>query len=199
MRAFALLLLATFGAHAQTCPPPIADPVPVDAVRLTWIAPSTNSDGSLIKPPITYNVYQSDGKGGAFKACQVVAAPGASLTMLAPPGPIGWVVTASTVDGDSVASNVAIKTIQAATTPPPPPPPPPAQTLRVDPAALTAYKLVQTTANKLTLGSIGTVTVGTACDVTQPVLGKYVVPRTAVTLVGTTTRPNVVVAQCKLQ
>src|SRR5689334_3199125 len=53
-----LLLLVSGQALALQCPNPPPDPLPRDSVRMSWTAPTKNTDGSAIKAPITYTVYE---------------------------------------------------------------------------------------------------------------------------------------------
>lgn len=164
----------------QTCPTAIPDPVPRDAMRLSWTAPTQNTDGSAITKAITYTIYE-----GTTAKCTTTATA-ASLTSLSV-GVHSWTTTAKTTDGESAKSNVASKTITAA-------PPNPPTGLTVDPASLIAYTLVQSK-DRIALVAVGHAAPGTACDSTQPVLGYWVIPIASVTLVGTV-RPVVVVAGC---
>lgn len=157
-----LALLLPLSALAQpTCPAAIPDPVPRDAVRLSWTAPTQNTDGTAVKTPIDFTIYE-----GTVAKCIIRTTTAASLTGLSV-GAHSWAVTAKTTDGESAKSNVASKTIAPA-------PPNPPSNLLVDPASLTAWVLAPTT-NKVALLAVGTLTPGTQCDPTQPVLDKFVV------------------------
>jgi hypothetical protein len=173
MRTVTLALLALFLpaiSFAQPCPTAIPDPVPRDAVRLSWTAPTQNTDGSSITKAITYTVYE-----GTVAKCTTAATAG-SLTGLSV-GAHSWALTAKTSDGESAKTATVSKTIPAA-------PPNPPTNLLVDPASLTAYSPIKTK-NTLSLLAVGSVALGTSCDFTQGVVKDgvtyYVVPATSVT------------------
>lgn len=175
----ALIALGT-DAYAQTCAAPPADPVPRDAARLTWTAPTQNTDGTAVKTPITFTVYE-----GTVAKCTTTQTS-AGLTGLSV-GLHTYTVTAKTSDGESAKSNAASKTI-------PPAPPNPPTNLTVNPDQLVAYGISQTP-DKLTTFPVGTVAANTACDGAMSVNGLYRVPRASVTWAGNVT-PAVVFAQC---
>jgi hypothetical protein len=87
---------------------------------------------------------------------------------------------------ESVASNVARKAIPTST-----PNPPTGLTVQAD---NTAFVIVKSR-DRVALVPVGTVAPGTACDGEQQVLGRYVVPRSAVTF-GSSVQDEVLVASC---
>lgn len=173
--AAALWLLA-WPAFAQT-----------GTAQLSCTAPTTFADGSPISGAITYRFYR-----GTTAASQTTASPDQSTCAYTftglTPGTYYFSATAAVGGAESARSNVASKVI-------PNPIPSPPTNLAVQAANNTAWTIVQSR-DRVALVAVGTVAPGTACDASQPVLDKWVVPRAAVTFVGSV-RPEVVVAACQ--
>lgn len=177
-----LLAFCALPLHAQTtCGSPPADPVARNAARLSYSAPTQNTDGSAITKAITYTVYE-----GSTAVCTSTGTA-IGLTGLSV-GVHSWTVTAKTSDGESAKSAPASKTIQAA-------PPNPPTNLQVDPASLTAYQLVLSN-GQIGFLSVGILSPGASCDATQPVGNKYVVDRKYVATWIGNAKPQLVVANC---
>lgn len=156
--ALAALLLAG-QSFAQNCPVAPADPVPRDAVRLNWVRPTANTDGTAIPAAtvITYSLYERSGTTDTVRCTTANVSAGQSgLTV----GAHTWVVSAKVGTGpESAKSNTASKTIQAPT------PNPPAN-LTADPGDLTAWTVV-TTDGAIVALEVGKVAPGTACNPDQ--------------------------------
>jgi len=115
-------LLLTVDSLAQTCPTPPADPVPRDQARLSWVRPTTNSDGSALAASVvlTYTLYERVGTTDTARC--TTSAVTAGQTGLSD-GAHTWVVTARVGTGpESVKSTAASKTIPPAPVVPPGPP-----------------------------------------------------------------------------
>lgn len=183
-----LLALVSFSAYAQPmCPIATTTPTAArDEARLTWVAPTTNTDGSAIGSPITYRVYRSSGAGSTSFAVQCQTSQVSASLLAQPVGVQNYRVTATVATIESAPSNVASKTIAAPT-----PNPPASLTVQGD---TTAWTIVQSR-DRVALVAVGTVAPGAVCDAAQPVLDKWVVPRAAVTFAGSV-RPEVVLASC---
>jgi hypothetical protein len=107
-------------AFAQTCAPATTTPTAArDEARLQWTAPTTNTDGSAIGAPITYRVYRSSGANSTSFSlrCESTAVTVSMLTQ--PVGVQNYRVTAVVGGNESAPSNVASKTVAAATPSPP--------------------------------------------------------------------------------
>lgn len=190
-----LLLFACVHARAQTpptCLAAIPDPVPRNAVRWSWTAPTTNTDGTVIKQPIVYTIYE-----GTTKICQLSLLnkpTGAASWTNLPVGAHSWTFTATTTDGESVPSAVVSKTIAPA-------PPNPPTNIQVDPNSLTAYSPFKSGGKNL-VSAIGSVPPGTMCDVSNGVLVDgvtyYAVPIASVSFTNPFAKPfaTAIVAQC---
>jgi hypothetical protein len=148
MRALiALALLALAGpSFAQTCAAP-ATTVARDGANLAWNATTQNTDGTPVKTPVTYTVYE-----GTTARCTTTAVV-AGLTALSV-GAHTWTVTAKTSDGESAKSNAATKTILPA------PPNAPTNLQVTDP---TAYE-IRTSSGQLVASRLGLVQLGTLCN-----------------------------------
>ncbi len=107
------------------------------------------------------------------------------------PGVYSHYVTASIGGVESDPSNITTDTIGA---PPPPKPNAPGAMSAVTVTGPTAY-VIEKASDRLVALPAGTVPLGTPCDISQPVLGLYVVPRAAVTWTGTV-RSLAVLASC---
>jgi hypothetical protein len=127
MRIQVALLVALFASPAfgQTCGPSVPDPVPRDALRLNWTAPTTWAEGGNIPTPsqLTYTVYRMVGTTPTL-LCTTVALS-AGLTGL-PVGQQCYALTAKTplsvpANTESVRTATVCKTIA----PPPLTPNPP--------------------------------------------------------------------------
>ena len=114
-----LAALVAFPAFAQpNCSAVTTTPTAArDEARLTWIAPTTNTDGTPISGPISYRVYRATGAGTFAVQCQTAVV---SASLLAQPvGVQNYRVTATVAGIESAPSNVASKTIVAPTPNPP--------------------------------------------------------------------------------
>lgn len=89
-----------------------------DEARLSWTAPTQNTDGTPVGSPITYRVYRSGSATGTFAVQCQTNAVSASL-MSQPVGAQFYRVTASVAGVESGPSNVVSKTIVAPTPNPP--------------------------------------------------------------------------------
>lgn len=119
MRAIVGVLLCVMCAPAlaQTCPVAPADPVPRDAARLIWTAPTTNTDGTAIAGTLTYTVYERVGTTDTLR-CTTTATSAGQIGLTA--GTHTWVLTARVGTGpESVKTAPASKTIAAPTPNPP--------------------------------------------------------------------------------
>ena len=163
-------------------------------VTATWTAPTTCADGSPISNcPITkYTVYA--GLSGSAKT--VIGTTAANVTgFSAVTGPGNWClqVSASSTGGESALSSEACIVV-----PVPAPGKPSAPTLTLTVMAPFVYDSIKSQ-DTLALLPVGSVPLGTACDVTQGVIKSgityFVVPMATVTLTGTV-KPLAVVAQC---
>lgn len=175
--ALALILLPALG-HAQT-----------DSAVLTCTAATTNSNGSVFsaaQKPVTYKFYEGTVSGTYPNASPAQTTCAYTFTGLAPGAHFFVATTVDKLGAESARSNMATKTV-----PNPTPSPPTGLTVAAD---LTAYTIVQTK-DRIALVAVGNVAPGTACDATQPVLTKFVVPLASVTFIGTV-RPQVVLAAC---
>lgn len=111
-------LLACAPAFGQTCAPATTTQNAArDEARLTWVAPTLNTDGTAIGSPITYRVSRSTGTGAFSFQCQTTAV---TVSLLAQPvGVQNYRVTATVAGVESAPSNTASKTIVAPTPNPP--------------------------------------------------------------------------------
>lgn len=179
--------------------------------RVCWVNPVENTDGSDI--PATGEVgstaldriYVQYGTrdGTAFGTIQgrvSVAAPAncldLSLVVVQEYALRAFVCNktrtdSSTADaglsGCSDFSNVALVEVQ-----PPRPMPPSGLATQGDPLA---YTILQSD-NRIALVPVGRVPEGTPCDASQPVLDKFVIPRSAVQWASSSVQPRVVLGSC---
>lgn len=117
--ALAALLLAANAFAQPTCPAATTSPNAArDEARLTWVAPTQNTDGSAVGA-LTYKVYRSSGSGSTAFAvqCQTAAVSASLLTQ--PVGVQNYRVTALSGGQESVPSNLVTKTVAAPTPNPP--------------------------------------------------------------------------------
>ena len=165
----ALAALVTFAASA----------VPV---VLTWTNPTQNTNGTPLAGPIASRRIQwtGDCPGFGFVAAAnniVLQGSTPTHTLDVTPGTRCFRV-AVTVDGvESGWSNVFTKTVVE------PAPTPNAPTNLTVVEDTTAFVIVKSR-DRVAMVPVGTVAPGTACDATQQVMGKFVVPRSAVTFVS---------------
>jgi hypothetical protein len=183
--ALVLVLLVSSQVHAQTCPAAPADPIGRTDVKLTWTATTQNTDGTAVAQPVTYKVYEIVGTGPTLRCTTVASATSAGQLGLSV-GLHSWNVSAVAAGQESALSNAASKTIAPGT-----PNPPGGLTATGN---LLAYTLKKSH-NQFALVPVGHVAPGTQCDLNQPVLGMFAVPRESVTWAGLV-RPQVVVASC---
>lgn len=106
----ALLALLPIVAEAQTCTSGASGVAPI--VKLTFTAPTTNTDGTAIATPVTYNIYQSATPGTEVKVASGVTGSPATVTIGLLPGATAY-FKVSVVDkngAESALSNEACKT-----------------------------------------------------------------------------------------
>lgn len=132
LRALLLVISLSLGslgvAHAQAAQPvaqasvAIAATAAAPSVQLTWVAPTTNTDGTAITGAISYNLFQ--GTGASASSCVVGTTPvqsglsSTSVTVTAglTDGTTACFAVTAVVGGQmSADSNVADKTFPAAT------------------------------------------------------------------------------------
>jgi hypothetical protein len=174
---------------------------------VTWANATQNTDGtaipasgtgSLVRTIVEYGTRDAQGGFGTKQGEMSVAAPATTLNL-------NLVViqeyalrafhcnthagTTFVLDGVgcSASSNVALTTVQ------PPKPAPPSSLSAVS----TVAWMIRQTRDRVALLPVGTVPLGTACDMTQTVMGLYVVPKASlVRSPGVTVDPEVVLALC---
>jgi len=159
-------------------------------VTLNWTAPTTRTDGTTLTNLASYNIYRASSAAGLATATKLatVAAPALTYTDASAPGGQTWYYAATAVDSnglESAQTNPVSAAVPAAKPSPP-------GNLTV--GAITAYTFEKQT-DTLAFLAVGTVPLGTQCDVSQPVGPYYVVPRASVTWIGTV-QPPIVVAAC---
>jgi hypothetical protein len=184
--AFALLCAAPcFAQVLPTCPAPVAGVVPSNETRLTWNRAKFN-DGSALPAGESYVVHGRIGGANRIALC-VTAQLGAQM-LNQPPGENQYAVsTRLTGWADSALSEFVSKVNSVPKTLEPP------TNLTVS-EDTTAFVIVKSR-DRVAMVPVGTVAPGTACDSTQQVLGRYVVPRSAVTFVSSV-RDEVVFGTC---
>lgn len=187
-----------------------------DKASLSWTAPTSNTDGSTPATVDGYDVYQDDSAAPSAATAKKIAGdsstggaiPASQLSLVInglSPGKHNFAVhawecqtspcgisaltsfvtktaTAASTAAANVVVNIAAGTPNAPTG------------LTVAAANTTVYDLTKSN-DKLTVKAIGTAPAGTRCDISQPVLGYYVVPRAKI-IWSSTVHPQVVVAQC---
>jgi hypothetical protein len=168
-------------------------PLQAATLNLTWTNPTTNSDGSALALSAITATRLEYGScvGTAFgtkagewtQTGNVAASVSPNLT----PGTYCFRAYTRVGALESVASNVATKTISQ-------PPPSPPTNLVADPGNLVAYGISQTP-DKLTTFPVGTVMAGVVCDSGTTLNGLYKVPRGSVAWAGNV-MPAVVFANC---
>ena len=170
----ALAVLLASPAFAQT-----------GAAVLSCTAPTQFTDGTAITGAISYRFYR-----GTTAASQTTASPAqtsCAFTFTALAVGTHWFSATATVAGVESAKTAAVSKVVS----PPAPNPPTNLTVQAD---LTAYVIIKSR-DRVALVPVGTVAAGTACDPSQPILDKFVVPRAAVTFVSSVT-DEVLVASC---
>lgn len=153
---------------------------------LSCTAPTTNTDGSAIKTPLTFKFYMGTKSGTYTSTSTPQTSCGYTFTGLA----VGtYYFTATAIDGngtESAKSVEATKTFVASPSPP--------TNLTVT-GSLTAYQLVLSN-GQIGFVSVGTLSPGASCDASQPVGNKYVVDRKYVVSWIGNAQPQLVVANC---
>lgn len=179
----ALLCALSLAAVAQTCS---------GSATLMWNAPTQNTDGSPLTNLAGFKIYWGTTLGTYPNSATINDASARSYIVESLCSGV-WHFVSTALNSSSVESafsNVASKPVQGDL---PKVPTPPA-TLTVTPPDLTAWGVVVTT-NNATLVPVGTVAAGTQCNGAKLVLGKYLVPRSAVTFAGSV-QPQAVFASC---
>lgn len=162
-------------------------------VKITCTSPTTNTDGTPITAAqgiLTFNLY--GGLSGQTKQKLVTGAATCSFTRTSvAPGTQEYQVTAVTGTVESALSSIASVVVA-----PPTPNPPTGVAASVQASNTSAYKMRQAV-DGFSFVAIGTIPVGTACDMTHNVDGYSVIARSNVTLTSRfDTLPLVVYAKC---
>lgn len=158
--------------------------------ELTWTAPTQNTDGSALTDLAGFKLYMGTTLGGPYPVSIDIADP-AATTFTVPNLSEGTYYFVSTAYNsanpvqESDFSNEATKTILPLV------PMPPSMLTVVNELVWDIVKQD----NKYVFLGVGTVPMGTQCDPTQTVNGRYAVPNDAVIWFGNV-RPPVVVADC---
>lgn len=76
--ALCCLLVPVAFAQAATCVVGAAGTAPI--ATLTFVAPTTNTDGTAIATPLTYNLYQATSSGAEVKVASALAGSPIKLT-----------------------------------------------------------------------------------------------------------------------
>lgn len=140
---------------------------------VSWTAPTQNCDGSQLTDLSGYELRW--GQGTALPA----KADTAYLVQNLPPGEWWFSVASLTTGGEKSQFVTVTKVI------------PPEEFKTVGTVVYTFIK----NEDRILVLPVGTVALGVACDATQTVNGKHVVPRSAVTWTGSV-RPVVALADC---
>lgn len=153
--------------------------------QLSCTPPTQNTDGSAISGTITYKFYRGTSQTTQNTASPVQSSCAYTFTGLA----VGthWFSVTATVGGIESAKSAAVSKVIA----PPTPNPPSNLTVQQD---QTAY-IINQSDNRIVMVPAGTIPMGTVCDTTQQVLGKYVVDIATVTWAGSV-RSRVAFASC---
>ena len=154
---------------------------------LSCTAPTQFTDGTAIPAgaSVSFRFYR-----GTTAASQTTVSPvqtSCAFTFTALAVGTHWFSATATVAGVESAKTAAVSKVVL----PPVPNPPTNLTVQAD---LTAYVIIKSR-DRVALVPVGTVAAGTACDPSQPILDKFVVPRAAVTFVSSVT-DEVLVASC---
>ena len=157
-------------------------------VVLTWTNATQNTDGTSYDNPDITRIYYGECELGEVPASPLIQiAPHAEETATLDLGPAEWCFCATHVNIDGEESECS-GTVSYTIAPPLPP-----GDLTVGPDT-TAFAISQSN-DRLVLFPVGNVPVGTDCDETMSVNGKYRVDRADVTFAGTVD-PPVVLAEC---
>jgi hypothetical protein len=158
---------------------------------ITCTAPTQNTDGTLLTNLTGFKFYHGVGVAQPTTWPDVRTVTGAVCAYVwtgLPAGTHWFTATATTPTAESAFSNVASKVIAVT---PVVPGPPSGLSVTIEQIA---YVLIQSR-DRVALVPVGTIPQGTQCDASQPIMGRYVVPRAAVVWAGTV-RSEVVVASC---
>lgn len=171
---------------------------PGQNVLVNCTSPTTNTDGSPIagsQLPLKLYFYEGLMTGPVFRQISPAQSDCSYIWPNLEVGQHYFVVIAVDARGaSSGSSNEATHMVLPAGQSPPSPP-----TGVSSPTKSMSDNKVYTikqTKNHVSFTQVGTATVGTQCDETQPVIDKYVVNRDLVTWLGSV-RPQVVVATCQ--
>lgn len=171
-------------------------PVPVltgtNFLPLTWMPPTTNTDGS----PVTitgYRIYWGTLPDALAQVLEVGNVQSYELTKL-PAGTVHVAITALSSGMESAKSAVLAVATKAPAAPVPNPP----TGLKVQLSDLRAYDVVETSRNKPVLKLVGTVPVGTACVANEAAPAGMAVVDNAklIRAAGITSTPTVIYARC---
>lgn len=107
------LLLLPFAAQAQTCVNGASGIAPTANINFT--APTTNTDGTPVAGPLTYNVYQSSTSGAEVKVASALkGSPITVSTGLTPKSTVYFKISVTDANGQEGAlSNEVCKTFPA--------------------------------------------------------------------------------------
>lgn len=111
--ALLALMVLPFSVHAQTCVTGASGVAPTASI--TFVAPTTNTDGTTVVPPLTYNVYQSTSSGSEVKVASALkGSPVTVTTGLTPKTTVYFKVSVTDANGnESALSNEVCKTFPA--------------------------------------------------------------------------------------
>lgn len=181
---------ALLGLPEPPAGPVVSSPVPTptptasdtsSSLTIAWVAPQTYVDATPITDgtAITYNLYGA--LQGAPKVSVASGLIGLVTTQTVPPGNWCYELTAVVASIESVHTAETCGVMGAPSAPAPSPPGKPSVTAVT--VATTVYMELQI-ANGFSFLAVGTVPLGTPCDVTERVNDFSVVPTSAVTWTG---------------
>lgn len=178
------------------------------SARVSWVAPATNTDGSVLNNLAGFRVYYGNSTSALSQSTTIndVTARAATISSL---NAGTWYFTVRAVNSsqtESANSNIASKVVSGASASgsvgitinaaPPPPPPPTTPTRRT--IATPVYDVIRGTNGRWTLGRIvGTIPIGKACR-TYYLSGDYYGVLTGLVTITRTPRGTTLVAHCAI-
>lgn len=111
--ALLALMILPFAAQAQTCVTGASGTTPTASI--TFTLPTTNTDGTAVVSPLTFNLYQSTTSGGETKVASALkGSPITVTTGLAPKTTVFFKISVTDANGqESALSNEVCKTFPA--------------------------------------------------------------------------------------